>query len=130
MLFLFMQQGVQSWFDEHGLTIRSALSLLFSQNRMLSMLSSISKAIGSHIEPCLESREVSKQLEFHVWSINFGIVNKFRIFMMQLLVFRRPKVWSFAANCIVELVENLLIVVLFCYIFLLVHIRDAQFHGY
>ena len=34
--------------------------------------------------------------------------------MMQLPVFRRPEVWSFAPNCITESAENLLIV-LFCH---------------
>ena len=45
---------------------RSALSLLYSQNGILSVASSILETTRSRKEPCLESREVGERLEFHV----------------------------------------------------------------
>ena len=48
-------------------------------------------------------QEILDQVRWMCWSI----------VMMQLPVFRRPEVWSFAPNCITDSAENLLIILFF-----------------
>ena len=69
-------------------------------------------------------QEILDQVRWMCWSI----------VMMQLPVFRRPEVWSFAPNCITESAENLLIV-LFCHclsyrcVFVMHNSTDIKEHG-
>lgn len=96
------------------------------------MASSILETTRNRKEPCLESREVGKRLEFHIWSRNVGSIG------MSVQGRCRDAVAKFSpSTCLVfcaelchgDAGEHLDSTPLALFV-LPVRIRDAQFHGY